>query len=201
MPSAESVALEDARVAAGSRRARVRSPWELLADGVDTVSRWAADAAAVCLLLMVVVLCVEIVARAFSVESPFSTWEYAGYLQGWLVLLGASYALRTGGHIRVNLLMARLGHNAARVLDILCCVVGLAVMTVICWALADLLWTSLTTGRRSYFLTATPLWIPQLVLVVGSLLLALQFAARALRGALGLAVERGEDGMNEFGAE
>jgi TRAP-type C4-dicarboxylate transport system permease small subunit len=201
MPSADSAALHEAQAGLGSPVARPRSPLALLADGVDGLSRWAAHAASICLALMVVLLCVEIVARAFSSESPFSTWEYAGYLQAWLVLLGAGYALRTGGHIRVNLLMAQLGKTGARVLDVACCLVGLAVMLVICWALFDLFWSSLQTGRRSYFVSATPMWIPQAVLVAGSVLLALQFAARILRGVLGMAVEQGEEGMNEFGAE
>src|SRR3954447_22122595 len=126
MPGADSAALHEAQAGLGPRVVRPRSPLVLLADGVDGVCRWAAHAASLCLALVVVLLCIEIVARAFSRESPFSTWEYAGYLQAWLVLLGAGYALRTGGHIRVNLLMAQLGRTGARVLDILCSLVGLA---------------------------------------------------------------------------
>lgn len=172
-----------------------------LTNSIDQVCRWAADMACICLGLMVLVLCVEIIARGFSASSPLSTWEFAGYLQAAVVMLGAGYTLQTGGHIRVNLLMARLGEKGMRVLDILCSVLGLAVMAVICWALVDVFWSSLQTGRRSYFVSATPLWIPQSVLVLGSVLLTLQFGARALKGVLGLPVEHDEEGIAGFGGE
>lgn len=179
----------------------VRTVVTRLADGIDRISKWAAYAASICLGLLVLVLCIEIIARGSSRESPLSTWEYAGYLQASLVLLGASYTLKTGGHIRVNLLLAQLGERGVRLLDVLCSLLGLAVMAVVCWALFDLFWASVQTGRRSYFVSATPLWMPQAVLVLGSGLLALQFAARVLTGAFGLRVEHDEEGIAGFGAE
>jgi TRAP-type C4-dicarboxylate transport system permease small subunit len=194
-------ALPDGQGSVGSAAGREGALVALLADGIDTACKWAAYVACVCLGLLVLVLCVEIVARGFSSESPLSTWEYAGYLQAALVMLGAGYTLQTGGHIRVNLLMARLGQRGMRVLDILCSLLGLAVMAVICWALFDVFWSSLQTDRRSYFVSATPLWVPQAVLVLGSVLLALQFAARVVKGVLGLQVEHDEEGIAGFGAE
>ena len=201
MQTAESAALQEGQGGGGSPA--VRNNWlvGLLANGIDRACKWAAYVACIFLGLLVLVLCIEMVARAFSSESPLSTWEYAGYLQASLVLLGAGYTLQTGGHIRVNLLLTRLGKTGVRVLDILCSLLGLAVMVVICWALADVFWSSLQTGRRSYFVSSTPLWIPQAVLVLGSLLLALQFGARVLKGVLGLQVEHDEEGSAGFGAE
>lgn len=178
-----------------------RSVLVRLADCIDRLCEWAVYAACACLALLVLVLSIEIVARAFSSESPFSTWEYAGYLQAALVMLGAGYALRSGGHIRVNLVLAHLGKTSSRAFDILCSLVGLAVMAFICWALFDLFWNSVQSGRRSYFVSATPLWIPQVVLVLGSLLLALQFAARILKVLLGLPAEYEYEGVAGFGAE
>lgn len=201
MPSADSAVPQDGPGSSGPAAVRDNSLVGLLADCVDRACKWAAYVACICLGLLVLVLCIEIVARAFSSESPLSTWEYSGYLQAALVMLGAGYTLKTGGHIRVNLLMARLGKTGMRVLDILCSLIGLAVMVVICWALFDVFWSSLQTGRRSYFVSATPLWIPQAVLVLGSVLLALQFAARVFRGVLGLPVEHDEEGIAGFGAE
>lgn len=201
MQSAESAAVEDVRGRNGSGAVHVRSVVARLAKGIDRISQWAAYAACICLCLLVLVLCIEIIARGSASESPLSTWEYAGYLQASLVLLGASYTLKTGGHIRVNLLLAKLGVRGRRMLDVFCSLLGLAVIAVICWAFFDLFWTSVQTGRRSYFASATPLWIPQAVLVLGSGLLALQFAARVLKGAFGLQVEHDEEGIAGFGAE
>lgn len=150
---------------------------------------------------MVVILCVEIMARAFSSESPFSTWEFSGYLQAGLVMLGAGYALRSGGHIRVNLILTHLGQAGARALDFVCSLIGFVAMAVISWALFELFSGSLQSGSRSYFVTATPLWVPQAVVFLGSVLLTLQFAARMVRIAVRLPAEQDAPTMAGFGAE
>lgn len=147
----------------------------------DRLAGWGGAFAAVCLLVMAVLMLSEVVARSFFADSLTFSWEFSGYLMGATFFFGAGYALRTGGHVRVGLLGEALPENAARWLDLGATVVGLGVTAIIFAALLEL--ASISLGRQvvSFTPTRTPLVIPQGLIALGSLLLLLQLVARLIR--------------------
>jgi len=102
---------------------------------------------------------------------------YAGYCMAASAFLAMASTLRRGEHIRVTLLIIRLSPRAHRWLDMFCHVLALAVSGALAWFSIRLVRQSLAFNDISTGLDATPLWIPQLGMALGTTLFALAFAA------------------------
>ena len=102
---------------------------------------------------------------------------YAGYCMAASAFLALATTLRRGEHIRVTLIINRLSDTAYRRMDILCHVVALVVSSALAWYSIQLVLQSLNYNDISTGLDATPLWIPQIGMAVGTTVLALAFVA------------------------
>ncbi|MCL4758641.1 MAG: TRAP transporter small permease [Rhodocyclaceae bacterium] len=97
------------------------------------------------------------------------TDAYAGYMMAACGFLALAYTYKHGEHIRVSLLLDRLGPRARRWAEWLSLLVALAVVGALAWYSLRLAWFSWEFGDRSQGIDATPLWIPQLLMVFGSI--------------------------------
>lgn len=102
---------------------------------------------------------------------------YAGYCMAASAFLALATTLRRGEHIRVTLIINRLSDAGYRRMDIFCHVVALVVSSALAWYSIQLVQQSLTYNDISTGLDATPLWIPQIGMAVGTTVLALAFVA------------------------
>ena len=98
---------------------------------------------------------------------------YAGYCMAAASFLALAHTLKRGEHIRVTLLLERFGGRLKRPLDLWSHAAG----TFFCGALAffsmRLVWQSHAFNDISQGNDATPLWIPQLAMAAGALVLLL----------------------------
>jgi TRAP-type C4-dicarboxylate transport system permease small subunit len=101
---------------------------------------------------------------------------YAGYFLAAGSFLALAYALRSGDHIRVTLILQRLHGRARWWMEVLCLVVATLLSSYFAWFAARLVWGSYTFHDISQNVDATPLWIPQLSMALGLFGLALAFA-------------------------
>jgi TRAP-type C4-dicarboxylate transport system permease small subunit len=101
---------------------------------------------------------------------------YAGYFLAAGSFLALAYALRSGDHIRVTLILQRLHGRARWWMEVLCLVVATLLSSYFAWFSAKLVWGSYTFHDISQNVDATPLWIPQLSMALGLFGLALAFA-------------------------
>lgn len=101
---------------------------------------------------------------------------YAGYCMAASAFLALATTLRRGEHIRVTLILDRLAPTAQRRLDVFCHLVALAVSGALAWYSIRLVRQSLAFNDISTGLDATPLWIPQIGMALGTTMLALAFA-------------------------
>jgi TRAP-type C4-dicarboxylate transport system permease small subunit len=106
--------------------------------------------------------------------------EYSGYLMASIMLLGLGQALRDDKHIRIAMVLDKLPANLRRTLDLSATLIGLGVAALLTFALAHYAAGSFTSGAKSYFASATPLWLPQALLVLGPLSLTLALLQRLL---------------------
>lgn len=125
-------------------------------------------------LFMVAILCIivlQMAARWFGFVVPGST-SYAGYCMAASSFFALAYALNNGAHIRVGLLLGRLGrwrHWG----EGWCLLIGASLATYFArYAIKGAYW-SWKLNDVSQGQDATPLWIPQLAMVLGTVLLAL----------------------------
>lgn len=138
---------------------------------------------AVFLVAVLVLIVLQMVARWTGHVFPGAT-DYAGYCMAGASFMAFAYALHQGAHIRVELVLALLGRYR-RWGDAACFAVGAVIATYVArYAIKMTYWTW-KLGDVSQGQDATELWIPQIVTVIGSVMLALCFWDNFFRLLLG----------------
>ena len=141
---------------------------------LDALYDGAAWLAALCMVGLLVMVLLSIVSRLLHFHVP-GTDAYAGYLMAGAGFLALAHTLKRGEHIRVTLLLGALGGPARRALEIWALAAASALALLSAYYSARLAWQSHTFNDISTGNDATPLWLPQLGMVVGTALLALAF--------------------------
>lgn len=162
---------------------RPKSPMRALLDGVYRASGAAAalSLVAICVivLLQVGANLVDAIAKAAGYEPPGllvpSYAEFAGFFLAAASFLALAYTLRAGGHIRVELLVHRLGRRARHVFEVWCLALGTAVTAYFSWYAIGLVLESLEFGDLSPGIVPVPLWIPQAAMALGLGILTIAF--------------------------
>ncbi len=100
---------------------------------------------------------------------------YAGYCMAAAGFLALAHTLKRGEHIRVTLILQALGLRARRAMEI----VALAIASVLAVAFAyysiNLVLQSYSYHDISTGNDATPLWMPQIAMAIGTIVLAIAF--------------------------
>ena len=117
------------------------------------------------------IILAQIIGRLMGVLIPSSD-EFAGYAMGASTFLGLAYTLRANGHIRVNLFTQKLPQSAQRPVEICVLAIGVLVMGYFSWHNIDMTYGSYAFDDVSAGLVPVKLWIPQLVMSFGTLLMA-----------------------------
>lgn len=131
---------------------------------------------ALCLIAILCLIVVQMLARWFgwNVEVIKGAPDYAGYCMAAASFLSFAYALNRGAHIRVSLLLSALGRFRYYG-EVWCFLIGGAAASYLAWYAIKATYWSHKLNDISQGQDATPLWIPQLAMCVGSVLLAICF--------------------------
>lgn len=165
----------------------------------DRLSLAGAFLAVLCMITMTFLVLAEIVLAGLSkviLVLPSTThigWEYSGYLMGACFLLGAGMTFRAGLQIRVEILLRAGKGRYARALETVSTFAGATVAVFVAIALVRFALRTWGYGEVSQD-SLTPLWIPQAVLALGSVIIALQMTVRLLACLTGAALDRPDIG-------
>ena len=134
---------------------------------------------AICLVVILVLVTLQMLARWTGEMLP-GTSDYAGYFMAASTFLAFAYALNNGAHIRVNMLLNQLG-SYRRWGEVWCFAVA-SVLSVswAAYAIKAVYWSE-RLNDISQGLDATPIWIPQLAMAIGSSLFALSIVDNLVR--------------------
>lgn len=131
-------------------------------------------------LLMVMVM-VEVLAR-YLLQSPLSLAdELGGYLLVSITFMGLGYTWKEGGHVRVELVTNMLPERIREWLRFFTLLMATAFCGPMILGSYNLLQDSLLFESRSGSWLRTPLVYPQSILLIGSILLLLQFIAEIIK--------------------
>ena len=132
---------------------------------------WLAALAMIGVLLMVLI---SILGRLLDFHLP-GTDAYAGYSMAAAGFLSLAHTLKKNEHIRVTLLMGRLRGGARRGMELWALSVAVLLAGLFAWFSVRLVWQSHLFNDMSTSNDATPLWIPQIAMAVGTVILLLAF--------------------------
>ncbi len=129
--------------------------------------------AAIALIASMFLVCYAVVMRYFFNQPPAWVDEVVGYLLVAAVMLAGADALLQGEHIAVDILTDRLG-PAGRRITLLAGLVAVAASGVLLVNEGrDMVSFSRMVELKSNGFLATPMWIPQLLVPVGAVMLTL----------------------------
>jgi TRAP-type C4-dicarboxylate transport system permease small subunit len=101
---------------------------------------------------------------------------YAGYSIAAALFLALPDTLRQGDHIRVTLLLQKVPERLRNVLEYWSLLAGLGLALYMVWYACRLAWMSYSFNDVSQSADATPLWIPQITMVLGCIGFAVALA-------------------------
>lgn len=145
----------------------MRRTLDLLYDG----AAWLAALAMIGVLVMVLL---SIVSRQLGFHVP-GTDAYAGYSMAAAGFLALAHTLKHNEHIRVTLLLGRLQGKAKHALEMWALTAAVLLAALFAFYSVRLAWQSHVLNDISTGNDATRLWIPQLTMALGTVVLLIAF--------------------------
>ena len=130
--------------------------------------------AALSMIGVLVMVLASILGRLLHFHVP-GTDAYAGYSMAAAGFLALAHTLKKGEHIRVTLVIGRLRGGARRALELLWLSAAVLLAGLFAFYACRLVWQSHLFNDMSTSNDATPLWIPQLSMAVGAVILLIAF--------------------------
>ncbi len=141
---------------------------------LDRLYDGAAALAALFMVGLLVMVLASVVGRQLNFNLP-GTDAYAGYMMAGAGFLALAHTLKRGEHIRVTLLLSALKGGARHAMELWALFAASLLALLTAFYACRLSWQSYTFNDVSTSNDATPLWIPQIAMAVGTLILAIAF--------------------------
>ena len=146
---------------------------------LDRLYNFCGGLAAIFLILILVTIVAQMIARWTGTTFPGAT-DYAGYFMAAASFLAFAYALNHGAHIRVTLFLHRMG-DKRRLGELWCFGVGAAAATYFAYYAIKATYWSYKLNDISQGQDASPIWVPQLSMSIGTTVLAIALVDHFLR--------------------
>ena len=180
-----------------------------LLDSLYRASGWLAAGfiAAICLLVVVQVGCnlidrIATIATGTAIGLTIPSYaDFTGFFLASASFLALAHTFRQGGHIRVTLLLSHLPAPFARAAEFWCVGVAAAISCYFSWYTSVLLWESYEFHDLSPGMIAIPLWIPQLGMLLGLIILSIALLDELVSLVRGLAPSYEGKGENLLATE
>ena len=141
---------------------------------LDGIYGSAAALAALFMVGLLVMVLLSIASRPLQFQVPGSD-AYAGYLMAAAGFLALAHTLKRGEHIRVTLVINALSGASRKALEVWALSAAFLLALLFAYYSCKLAWQSYDFHDISTGNDATPLWIPQLSMAWGTIVLAIAF--------------------------
>jgi len=148
---------------------------------IDACSRLGAYLSALGMMLIVGLVATEVGLRTLAGRSTLVADEYSGYLMVATVLFGLAYTLQSGGHIRIGLLTGRFPEGVRAWFESVTALLALLLCAYLLRHTVAMVYDTWSLEMTADSIAETPLYLPQLFLIAGLVLLCLQLLAETLR--------------------
>lgn len=154
---------------------------------LDTLYDGSAALAALAMVLLLVMVLTSIVSRELGFNVP-GIDAYAGYMMAATGFLALAHTLKRGEHIRVTLVLTKLTGKAKRAFEVWALTAASLLAVLFAVYSGKLAWQSHAFHDISTANDATPLWLPQLAMALGTVVLAIAFVDELVLELRGLRV-------------
>lgn len=149
---------------------------------VNKLSLWGAYLSALLLVSLTLLILIEIFIRYFFDLSTMIADEYSGYLYLALIFMGLSFAFNEDAHIRINILTSKLSKKSNRFVDVIAGIITIFVLVFALYRTILFTYDSYSMEMLSEAVSATPLYLTQLVMPLGITLFLLSLLVFVLKG-------------------
>ena len=141
---------------------------------LDGIFNSAAALAALCMVGLLLMVLLSIVSRQLHFHAP-GVDAYAGYLMAASGFLAMAHTLKRGEHIRVTLLLAALPGRWQKGMELWSLAFATGLGSLFAFYCCRLAWQSRSFNDVSTSSDATPLWLPQIAMAAGAVIMAIAF--------------------------
>lgn len=149
-------------------------------DLLERVSLWTS---AICMVGMTVLMLAEIVLRGVFNSTTEHSDELVGYLLVGVSFLSLALCQTRGAFHRVEMVQMRLGPRGQLVSSLVFNLLSFAYIAITDWYFVQFVMSSYRREAMASTTLATPLWIPESIMIVGATLLLIALG-RAILGDL-----------------
>lgn len=141
---------------------------------LDTLYDGAAWLAALAMIGVLAMVLLSVIGRQLNFHLP-GTDAYAGYSMAAAGFLALAHTLKRNEHIRVTLLIGHLHGRARHALELWSLACAILLAGLFAFYSVRLAWQSHLFNDMSTSNDATPLWLPQIGMAVGTVILLIAF--------------------------
>jgi TRAP-type mannitol/chloroaromatic compound transport system permease small subunit len=149
---------------------------------IDKISEMAARAASILMLFMVALEFMEVILRyCFSAPTVWS-WEVATYLYGANFMLAGAWALKSGKHVRTDIVYDKLSPKQRAIIDLITFSTVFLIFTfIISYYMINAAIFSTSLFEQSYTMSQIPIYPLKIIIAISFILLTLQGLAKIAR--------------------
>jgi TRAP-type transport system small permease protein len=149
---------------------------------VNKLSLWGAYLSALVLVSLTLLILTEIFVRYFFDMSTMIADEYSGYLYLASIFLGLAYTFNENAHIRINILTSKMSKKSNRIIDVFAGLITIIVLGFTLYRTIIFTYDSYDMEMLSESVSATPLYLTQLVMPLGITIFTLSVLVFVLKG-------------------
>lgn len=171
---------------------------------LESIAKYTSLTLAVCgatvIAIIMFMTTADVIKRYFTGSSIPGTAEFSEVFLVVAVYFGLAYAMRVGAHVGVDIVVQRVGHRAAKILQIAGFTIGIAVLG---WMLFETIGTamhSISVNEFRYGLIRVPVWPAKVAIPIGLAALILECVVTTLRIARGKSAARVETPVDKAAA-
>ncbi|WP_339183875.1 TRAP transporter small permease [Oceanobacillus sp. FSL W7-1293] len=148
----------------------------------DLLIKYAGYLAGILIIATTLMTFYEVISRSFFDTPTAWATELSTYAIIGSCFLGTAYAVRTYSHITVDLLVNRVNETTRKVFGYICNVIGLLFSVLLTWYGFTHVFMTFELGVISTSLLRIPMYLPELFIPIGGVLLVIAFILQLIDG-------------------
>jgi C4-dicarboxylate transporter DctQ subunit len=154
--------------------------WKLISEKIAGIEKVFLSSLLAAMILLVLI---QIIMRNFFHSGIIGGVEIVRHLVLWIAFVGAGLATREGRHVRIDMSSRILSTRGRKIADIASTLFSVVVCTILFVASCKFVYMDFTSSGVASFLNV-PLWIMEVIIPVGYLIVTIRFSASAISSIL-----------------